>query len=372
MNRLGYNSFDGRVTLDKQDCTIRQVAEISAWLTDFLKWEYEPNRLQFEESLTEAAKMRPWNPIEEELRSIPWDGIRRMKHFANALCGEAEPLDVEISRKWLVGYVARGLKPGCQMDTVLCMREREGGGFKTSFARVMAGSLDRFSDAPGFGSDRESAMLRVGMRIVELGEGVAVKRTDRHALKADLSKLDDHFRAPWGKSADKRPRGFVYILTANDIAFLRSDQDGLRRIWPMDVASVIDLEWIKENRGQLLAEAVALYDAGEEWWWNKGKEPAELLSRQLGAVSEDFLDGPVGAIIRDAENRERGYTTLAEIKKTVEALAGLSLSTSHAQHLLDVLGKHGLKGSNGESTGIPCECGSMNRGCSRRVKKLKC
>jgi predicted P-loop ATPase len=345
INRLGYNTFDGRVTLDKKDVTIRQVAEMSAWLTNFLKWDYEPNRVQFEESLTEAAKMRPWNPIEDELRAIPWDGIRRIKKFALALCGEEyAPLDVEIARKWLVGYVARGLKPGCQMDTVLCMRERDGGGFKTTFARIMAGTMDRFSDSPGFGSDKESSMLRVGQRIVELSEGVAAKKSDKNELKRDLTKLADHFRAPWGKTADKRPRGFVYILTANDIAFLRSDQDGLRRIWPMDVASIIDIAWIKENRDQLLAESVALYDAGEAWWWDKGHEPEELRSRQFSAVAEDFLDGPVEAIIRDVENRQRGYTTLAEMKKTVEALAGLALNTSQAQHLLDVLAKHGLRG----------------------------
>lgn len=344
INRLGYNTFDGRVTLDKKDCTIRQVAEISAWLTQFLKWEYEPRREQFEESLAEAAKTRPWNPIADELRAMPWDGVHRIKKFATALCGELKtPLDDEICRKWLIGYVARGISPGCQMDTVLCLREREGGGFKTSFARVMAGNLDRFSDAPGFGSDKESSMLRVGMRIVELGEGVAAKRADRHALKLDLTKLDDHFRAPWGRTADKRKRGFVYILTANDLAFLRSDQDGLRRIWPMDVQSIIDLQWIKDNKDQLLAEAVNLYDAGVKWWYEKGEEPEELKSRQLSAVAEDFLDGPVQAIVRDQENRERGYTTLIEIKKTVEALAGVVLNTAQAQHLLDVLSKHGVK-----------------------------
>jgi predicted P-loop ATPase len=56
------------------------------------------------------------------------------------------------------------------------------------------------------------------------------------------------YRPPWGRVTEKRKRGFVYVLTANDIAFLRSDQDGLRRIWPMDVADVIDIEWISKNR----------------------------------------------------------------------------------------------------------------------------
>lgn len=343
INRLAYNTFDGRVTLDRKDCTVREVAEISAWLTQFLRWDYEPRREQFEESLIVVAKTRPWNPVEEELRGLVWDGKSRLKQFARALTGGENPLDVDIVKKWLVGFAARGIEPGCQMDTVLCLREKEGGGFKTTFARVMAGSMDRFSDSPGFGSDKESALLRCGMRVIELSEGIAVRKSDRHALKQDTVKLDDHFRPLWGKETDKRKRGFVYILTANDIAFLRSDQDGLRRIWPIDCAGIIDIEWVKENRDQAMAEAVALYDAGYRWYWDKGKEPDELKSRQFSAVSEDFLDGPVQTIIQDSERRARGYCTLVEIKKDVEAMAGVVLNTGQAQHLLDVLNKHGLR-----------------------------
>jgi predicted P-loop ATPase len=343
IDRLAYNTFDGRVTVDRRDCSIRDLAEMSAWLTQYLKWPFEPQRAQFEESVIEAAKTRPFNPIAEELRGLVWDGKTRVKRLATALTGEPEKIDIDIIRKWIVGFIARGLNPGCRMDTVLCLREKEGGGFKTQFCRVMAGSLDRFSDAPGFGSDKDSSMLRGGMRIVELGEGVAVKRSDRHSLKRDVTSLFDHFRPPWGRVTEKRLRGFVYILTANDFAFLRSDQDGLRRIWPMNCASVIDIKWIEVNRDQLLAEAVSLFDAGEEWWWEKGKEPLELRLRQVSAVSEDFLDSAVESIAYDRENVERGFTTLAEAKKTAEALAGVILSSQQSQHLIDALGKHGFR-----------------------------
>lgn len=342
INRLGYNTFDGRVTLDRADCTVRQLAEMSAWLTEFLKWPFEPRRETFEESVIEAAKTRPWNPVAEELRGLVWDGKVRVKKFAAALVDNPAKVDVDILRKWLVAFVARGIEPGCQMDTVLCLRERGGGGFKTTFARVMAGHPDRFSDSPGFGTDKDSAMLRCGMRIVELGEGSAVRRSDRHALKADITRLDDHFRPPWGRVTEKRKRGFVYILTANDIAFLRSDQDGLRRIWPLDVREIIDIEWIRENRVQVLAEAVALYDAGEQWWWNRDREPVELRLRQGSAVSEDFLDAAVEAILAHPDNRARGYTTLLDAKRLVEVVAGTVLGAGHAQGLIDSMNKHGF------------------------------
>ena len=347
LNRLGYNTFDGRVTLDKQDITVRQIAEMAAWAVDFLKWEYEPKRDMLEEAITEAAKTRPWNPIADELRGLTWDGRDRIKKFAEALSNGEAPggldLDRAILRKWLVGYIARGLDPGCQLDTMLCLSEREGGGFKTTFCRVMAGSPERFSDAPGFGSDKDSSMLRVGTRVVELGEGVAVRKSDKQTLKLDLSRTDDHFRPPFGRVTERRKRGFVYVLTANEQAVFRSDQDGLRRVWPMWCKESIDIEWIRENREQLLAQAVVLFDKGEKWWWAKGEEPKELRERQFGSVSEDFGDGAVEAMIADRDNRERGYITLLEAKKTVEGISGIVLNATQAQHLIEVMLKHGLR-----------------------------
>lgn len=342
INRLGYNTFDGRVTLDKQDVGVEQLAEMSAWLCEFLKWQYEPHREIFEEAVTAAAKSRPWNPIEDELRALVWDGKNRVQQFTEAVVKDPEALDFLLMTKWLVGFVARGLTPGCQMDTVLCLHESAGGGYKTTFARVMAGSQDRFSDSPSFGSDKDNSMLRVGMRIVELGEGVAVRKADKAALKLDLTKLDDHYRPPWGRMVERRPRGFVYIMTVNEQAFLRSDQDGLRRIWPVAARDIIDIEWIKENRDQLLAQAVALHTRGVKWWWDKNEEPKELRERQTSAVAEDFADNAVESILADKENKERGYTTLSEVKRQIEGIVGYTLNSTQAQHLLDVLGKHGF------------------------------
>ena len=344
LNRLGYNVFDGRASLDKKDLELRHLAEMGAWLVEFLHWDQEPFRDMLENAVIEAAKTRPWNPIEDELRGLVWDGRNRLEQFAEAVSDGSAigglKLDVEILRKWLVGFVARGLTPGCQMDTVLCLTEKEGGGFKTSLARVLSGG--RFTDTPGFSQDRDTAMLREGMRIIELGEGAAVKRSDRHALKLDLSKTEDLFRRPWGRGVEKRPRGFVYILTANDQAMLRSDQDGLRRIWPIYAKARIDIEWVKENREQLLAQAVALFDKGTPWWWSKEEEPAELRARQLAAVAEDFTDAAVETIIADPENAQRGYTTLGEVKKAVEALTGTALSLSQSQHVVEALLRHGF------------------------------
>jgi predicted P-loop ATPase len=340
VDRLGWNIFDGRVTVDRKDVTIRQLHELSAWVTDFLRWPMEPRRDQFEESLTEAAKTRPWNPVEEELRGLVWDGRERTKKFTEAVVKEPTKLDEQILRKWLVGYVARGIKPGCKLDTMLCLTGVEGA-YKTSFARLMAGGAERFNDTPTFESDKDSAMARGGMRVVEVGEGAAARRADRFALKNDLSKTFDHFRPPWGRTVERRDRGFVYILTSNPDDFLRSDQDGLRRFWPVKVRDEIDLKWIEANHGQLLAEAVAAFDAGEEWWWDRASTPPELLERVGMAVQEDPLDGAVASLLDDEENRRKEWLTLAMVQFQLEAKVGKNLDRGTMQKVIDLLHKHG-------------------------------
>lgn len=339
-NRLAYNTFDGRVTIDRREMTVRDLAEASAWLCEFLKWQFEPKREVFEEAITEAARTRPWNPIAEELRALSWDGEERWERLAAAVCMDPHPLDEELMKRFLVGYVARGLEPGCDMHSILSLSERKGGGFKTKFCRLLARSQDRYSDSPGFGGDKDSSMLRVGMRVIELGEAIAARRGDRFDLKRDITKVDDHFRPPWGRTTERRKRGFVYVLTANDTAFLRSDQDGLRRIWPVDARGVIDIRWVAENMDQLLAHAVALFDRGEQWWWDKGDEPEELIERQGTAVQEDPYDAAVQAVATDKENQERGYTTLSEVTNHVQAVVGHTLNSHNVQHLIDILLKN--------------------------------
>jgi predicted P-loop ATPase len=56
----------------------------------------------------------------------------------------------------------------------------------------------------------------------------------------------------------------VFLGTTNKNEFLH-DETGARRYWPVQVVS-IDLDWLRENRDQLFAEAKACFDKGENWW----------------------------------------------------------------------------------------------------------
>jgi hypothetical protein len=342
---LAYDEFRGEPTVNRAPLTPRQYAEASAWTIDFMKWQFEPRREILTEALVEGSKARKYNPIEEFLRGFVWDGKNRLKKFVEALCEAPEQLDEEILRKWWIGYVARGLKPGCQMDTMLCLRGEEGAK-KTSLARLLAGRPEWFTDTAHLGLDTDSAMLRVGRRIIEIGEGVATRKGDRNELKMDLSRACDDFRPKYGRSVVRVPRQFVYILTTNPKVFLRSDQDGLRRIWPIDVKPLIDLEWISENLGQLIAQACVWFDKGERWWFDKEKDAPELLEalreRAMGAVAEDPLDSLLEKIAANEDNAKKGWMGLDEIYLQIEALRGTTLQQFERAHIPDLMQKNGF------------------------------
>ena len=62
-------------------------------------------------------------------------------------------------------------------------------------------------------------------------------------------------------------RPSVLVGTTNSSNFL-NDPTGDRRFWVLEIPEEhkIDVAWVKANRDQLWAEAIALYNKGEEWW----------------------------------------------------------------------------------------------------------
>ena len=67
------------------------------------------------------------------------------------------------------------------------------------------------------------------------------------------------------------PRQCVMIGTTNDTDYLR-DATGNRRFWPIK-CEFVDLEWLKENREQIWAEAAYRESCGEDHWLQEVDSP---------------------------------------------------------------------------------------------------
>ena len=75
-------------------------------------------------------------------------------------------------------------------------------------------------------------------------------------MKAMISTQVDTYRAPYGRTMRDIPRRCIFAMTTNQDEYLKDDS-GNRRFFPIEVKKTqADLEWLRENRKQLFAEAL--------------------------------------------------------------------------------------------------------------------
>jgi hypothetical protein len=219
------------------------------------------------------GRANPSNVLVERLSKLEWDRIRRLSLLLPR--GFGTPTTryyIRAGRNMLLAMVARAMNPGCQVDEALVL-EGPQGVFKSSALRIIGGEFFKELTANPNSKDFE-----VQLRAVWLGEFAelnALRRTDDIArLKQFITCTVDHYRPPYGREPRDFKRRVVLCGTTNDEAWAH-DPTGNRRFIPITVGK-IDLEWLRQNRDQLFAEAVALYKAGRKWWIYPRKETLEI------------------------------------------------------------------------------------------------
>lgn len=146
------------------------------------------------------------------------------------------------------------------MENVLVLHGAQGAR-KTSMVETLFAKGWTVTNLPD-GKDGEMQLAMAWA--VELGELEVFNRRQVNELKEFFSRSVDTFRAPYGADVRQTPRHCVFVGTTNAKGILR-DPTGSRRYWVVPVGKV-DLDGIKTARAQLFAEALQLYNAGEQWW----------------------------------------------------------------------------------------------------------
>lgn len=218
---------------------------------------------EVEQALLLLASRRRMHPVADWLKSLKWDRVDRISQaLPKALSQPLDGLEAHLLRKWMIAAVARPLKPGCKMDTVLVLIGKQGVG-KSRFFDALGGAF--FTDEKVNVDEKDGKILMRKAWIIEWAELDSMRRArDQEAIKAFLSQRVDEFRPPYDVSTIKAPRSCVIVGTTNNEEFL-SDVTGSRRFWPLTVTK-IDVAWVQREREQLLAQAVQLFNAGEQWW----------------------------------------------------------------------------------------------------------
>jgi len=307
-NRVQLDITTGLVMLDSTTLDDGRFFILQEEISRFAGWAPGLGRQWWSDVLRSVAEKSPINPRAAWLRSIKWDSKPRLDAWMNDhLAAAPDSLNAIIGRKWLISLVARWLDPGCKVDTVLILIGKEGTK-KTTFYEIMAGGPERVVDLEGFSRDDKFVMARAWL--VEMPEAHILKRGDQNKIKAFITKPTDDYRVPYAPAPVTIKRGFIFVSTANGGEVFQAGQDGLRRFWPVDVRDErIDLAWMRENREQLLAEAVVAYDVGEEWWFET--TPPELAARQQDAVEDTAIDGAIELLV--ARQMGKGGLSLSEV-----------------------------------------------------------
>lgn len=281
-----YDTFTQSVLFNGVPMEDHDVLKAQQWLQKHMELNGISRKI-VEDAVEDIAHRNSFNSAEAWLRSLEWDGVKRLDEWIPMVYGvDNDEYHQKVGSNWLRAAVKRVLRPGSKFDHVLVVQGGQGVRKTTSFAAL--GGPYHVETAIHAGS-KDFLMQFVGKIFIEFSEGETLSRSETKQLKALITRTHDKYRPPYGRRDVENPRMCVFCMTTNDTEFLK-DETGNRRWWivRMPRGAVADSAWLEDNREQLFAEAVARVD--EDTW----EVPAEeALRHQEASRIVDSLEEKV-------------------------------------------------------------------------------
>lgn len=274
------------------------------------KWSLEVGKDMLRDAIVTVAHERSAHPVREYLRGLVWDRKPYLGRVAHHVLGIPAPSDLTqaMIARWAVSAVARVMRPGCKVDTALVLVGKQAAK-KSTFFRVLGG--DWFSDSPMDLGNKDAVMQLYAAWIYEWGEIDKVTSGNRYTAsdtKAFLSQSTDTIRLPYAGSVTVQPRHSVIVGSTNVPDYL-NDETGSRRFWTVPVPGDIDIALLRTWRDQIWAEAVALYDGGEQWWLTPDEEAMRADTAEDFATDDPWKEH----VTRWLENRPPGDFAMSDL-----------------------------------------------------------
>lgn len=219
-------------------------------------------------AVAKAVDDRSYHPIREYFAALPpWDGVARVDTLLIDYLGAVDnPYTRAVSRKVLCAAYRRIKEPGIKFDYMPVLNGAQGIGKSTFIANL---GMNWFSDSLTLSdmNDKTAAEKLQGYWILEIGELAGMKKADLDKVKAFVSRVDDKYRASFGRRVTSHPRQCVFFGTTNSENGYLRDITGNRRYWNIKLSGSSKYKpWqmTSELVQQIWAEVMILADAGEK------------------------------------------------------------------------------------------------------------
>ncbi|WP_315266550.1 virulence-associated E family protein [Selenomonas noxia] len=247
-------------------------------------------------AVAKAVDDRSYHPIREYFTALPpWDGVARVDTLLVDYLGAADNAYTRaVSRKVLCAAYRRIKEPGIKFDYMPVLNGAQGIGKSTFIANL---GMNWFSDSLTLSdmNDKTAAEKLQGYWILEIGELAGMKKADLDKVKAFVSRVDDKYRASFGRRVTSHPRQCVFFGTTNSENGYLRDITGNRRYWNIKLSGSSKYrpwQMTSELVQQIWAEVMILADAGEKLYL-----PPELeeyaKEEQREAMEHDEREGLV-------------------------------------------------------------------------------
>ena len=240
-----------------------------------------------------SASRNSYDSLRDFVGSLPaWDGVERVSSlFVDYFrCDDIQAYRI-IAKRFLVSAMARALseKP-VPIDGALVLFGDQGVGKDTFYDILFDGFV---SHPPGNQpiSSKDSIIALSKTWLCHDSEMAACRATKSlddadplAGVKAVITQTYDEVRVPYGRAVERRYRRAILAFSTNTRELVQVG-DPSRRFWPVAVGRLLRDE-LARDRLQILAEAKALYTAGEPWWVAGETEEWDVIA----SVRADHVD----------------------------------------------------------------------------------
>ena len=247
-------------------------------------------------AVTKTVDDRSYHPIRDYFASLPsWDGVPRVDTLLIDYLGAEDNAYIRaVSRKTLCAAYRRIYQPGVKFDYMPVLNGAQGIGKSTFISNL---GMEWFSDSLSLSdmNDKTAAEKLQGYWILEIGELAGMKKADLDKVKAFISRVDDKYRASFGRRVTPHPRQCVFFGTTNSENGYLRDITGNRRFWNVRVTGegkYRPWQMTPEIVRQIWAEAAVLAKAGEKLYLPPELE-AYARAEQRSAMEQDDREGLV-------------------------------------------------------------------------------